>query len=212
MSSNCQSFIIEIEEVEIKDSKGFLGGGNFVFTAQCPLIDILSYCISRTGRGMPKSHIFLRENPVVKLKAINMNVFPEHILFQRIAEQLMERYDLCYRTSEKEKSEVLLLNSLERYPVPDQKSGGTQPHSNGGFTLSNMYLSSVCWWFAHHGIVVQVEDRTLVDELRVTVEVPAAVIAQMPGKQAAVEALLNQQGVFCTLVSEPTLRVVSKVE
>lgn len=212
MNSNCQSFTIEIEEVESKGSEQYMGGGNSVFIAQYPLKNILSYCISRTGRGMPKAHILLKENPVIQLKAINRDVFPEHILFQRITEQLMERYDLCYRTSEKEKSEVLLLNSLERYPLPDQKSGGTQPHSNGGFTLSNMYLSSVCWWFAHHGIVVQVEDRTLVDELRVTIEVPAAVVAQMPGNQAAVEALLNQQGVFCTLVTEPTLRVVSKVE
>jgi len=177
MRRNCQSFSIEIEEKSDANTDWYIGGGNFVFTARYPLKNILSYCISKTGRGMPKAHVVLKENPVIELKAINRNVFPEHILLQRIAEQLMERYDLCYRASEKEEGEVLRLHSLERYPVSDQKNGGTQLHPNGDFTLDNMYLSGICWWFAHHGIVVEVEDKTIVDKIRATIEVPAAIIA-----------------------------------
>ena len=61
VKSKCQTIFIQIEEISYEDSSRYMGGGNFVFTAQYPLRDVLYHCLARTGSGISKDLIELEK-------------------------------------------------------------------------------------------------------------------------------------------------------
>jgi hypothetical protein len=55
----------------------------------------------------------------------------------------------------------------------------------------------------HHGVGLKVDQKELLDDIRVTLDFPAETIAQMPDNISSIQHLLNNQGVICELVKEP---------
>ncbi|WP_425420726.1 hypothetical protein [Phaeodactylibacter xiamenensis] len=202
VKSKCQTIFIQIEEISYEDSSRYMGGGNFVFTAQYPLRDVLYHCLARTGSGISKDLIELEKAPLIRIKAGSKSELAEYALFHRIAKELMNRYNLELQLKQVEKK-TLIFRSVEQAPSPNQKNSGTELHSNGDVTLSNASLSTVCWWLGHHGVGLRVDQKELLDDIRVTLDFPAETIAQMPDNISSIQHLLNNQGVICELVKEP---------
>lgn len=211
MEIKCQTIFIKVEEISYEDSSRYMGGGNFVFTAQYPLRDILYHCLSKTGLGISKDLIELENDPLIRVKAGSKSEIVEYSLFQRMAKELMEKYNLELQLKQLGKK-TLIFRSVEQAPNPNQRSSGTELHPNGDVTLSNTSLSTVCWWLGHHGVILKVDQKELLDHVRVTLDFPAQAIAQMPDNISSIQKLLNNQGVSCELVEEPVNTLVKTLE